>query len=121
MSALAKKMTLIICALLSIFLIAAALYYRSLSFLPFAYGALLGTAVSILKVILLDRAVDRAIDMEKKRAGNYVNLQHFLRLSLTAGVLILGAVFPAISLWGVVAGVFAYQLSMYALKFSPNS
>ena len=121
MSAIAKKMMRILCILLFVLVAAAVLYYRSFSFLPFALGALLGTAVSAGKVLLLDRAVDKAIAMEKKKAGSYITLQHILRLVLTAGVLVLGAVVPAISLWGVAAGIFAYPISMYVLKYSPHA
>ena len=121
MSAIAKKMMRILCILLFVLVAAAVLYYRSFSFLPFALGALLGTAVSAGKVLLLDRAVDKAIAMEKKKAGNYITLQHLLRMVLTAGVLISGAIIPVISLWGVAAGIFAYPISMYVLKYSPHA
>lgn len=113
---LAKKMILTICVLFLIFAAISAGYYRSLSCLPFILGLVAGTIASVIKVMLLSRTVDKALEMEKEAAGRYVNIQHFLRLLLTASVLLLGALVPAISLWGVVAGVFAFQISVYVMK-----
>lgn len=122
LSELAKKMILSILVISSICIIASAIYYRSLDFLPFVIGVFLGSAVSIAKVFLLERAVNNALKMEQKRAGNYVSLQHILRLLLSGAALLLGAIVPQISLWGVAAGVLAFQLSIYNIKFmSKNS
>lgn len=117
LSNLAKKMvsTILIiamaCVLLSI------IYYRSLKFFPFALGVFLGSAVSITKVLLLERAVDKAITMDQVKAGIYVSMQHVLRLLLSGIALLLGAVVEQISLWGVVAGILAFQLAVYYVNF----
>lgn len=117
LSNLAKKMvsTILIiamaCVLLSI------TYYRSLKFFPFALGVFLGSAVSIAKVLLLERAVDKALTMDQVKAGIYVSMQHVLRLLLSGIALLLGAVVEQISLWGVVAGILAFQLAVYYVNF----
>lgn len=117
LSNLAKKMvsTILIiamaCVLLSI------IYYRSLKFFPFALGVFLGSAVSITKVLLLERAVDKALTMDQVKAGIYVSMQHVLRLLLSGIALLLGAVVEQISLWGVVAGILAFQLAVYYVNF----
>ncbi|MGI5935875.1 MAG: ATP synthase subunit I [Oscillospiraceae bacterium] len=116
LSEVAKRMILTIGILTLLFIAAAAVYYRSPDCLPFVFGALLGSATSIAKVILLERAVDRALGMEKDRAGNYVRLQHLLRLALSGAVLVLAALVPNISLWGAVAGILSFQISLYTLK-----
>jgi hypothetical protein len=120
LSALAKKliMTILIIAVDSI--LGSVIYYRSLAFLPFLFGVLLGSAVSIAKVLLLERAVDKALTLGAKQAGNYIGFQHLLRLLLSGVVLVLGALAPQISLWGVVTGIFAFQLSTYNLKSMSN-
>ncbi|NLV86097.1 MAG: hypothetical protein GX025_02590 [Clostridiales bacterium] len=115
---LAKKMILIICVLMLIFMAASAIYYRSLACLPFIYGCLLGGALSSYKVILLDKTVDKALGLEQSTADNYVKLQHLLRFFLSAAVLVAAALVPAISLWGAVAGVFSFQLSLYVLRLT---
>ncbi|MGF7145198.1 cell division protein FtsX [Anaerotaenia torta] len=115
---LSKKVTLTICILTPILILASALYYRSLSCLPFIWGALLGAAVSIAKVFLLERAVNQAVNMEKKTASGYIQLQHLLRLLLTGAVLMLAALVPAISLWGAAAGIMTYQIGIYLIRFT---
>jgi len=120
LSALAKRMVMTILVIALVCILGSVLYHRSLAFLPFRFGVLLGSAVSIVKVLLLERAVDRALTMEAKQVGSYVGIQHLLRLLLSGGVLVLGALVPQISLWGVVAGILAFQLATYNLKPSPN-
>ena len=100
----------LICILSSI------IYHRSLDFLPFLFGAILGSVISIAKVFLLEHSVNKALKMEQKTAGNYVVLQHVLRLLLSGGVLLLGALVPQISLWGVVAGILAFQVAVYNVR-----
>lgn len=112
-SNLAKRMTRTILIISVLFIVASVIYYRSLAFIPFLLGTLLGTAVSIWKVFVLEQAVDRALAMDKKKAGNFVGLQQLLRLFITGIVLLLGAVVPQISLWGVAAGIIAFQLALY--------
>ena len=116
----AKRLTIAILAITLVCVVIAAMYYRSRAFLPFMFGALSGGAVSVLKVFLLERAVDKALTMEKHRAGTYVSWQHLLRLSITAAALLIGALVPGISLWGVAAGILAYQISLYAIKFTSS-
>lgn len=89
------------------------IYFRSLEFLPFLWGVFIGAAVSIYKVILLDKAVDKALTMDAKQAGNYVTLQQILRFILSAVALVIGATVPQISLWGVVLGILSFQAAIY--------
>lgn len=112
-SPLAKRMIIIIVGIAALFVVASFVYYRSLAFLPFLLGTLLGTGVSIWKVFVLERAVDRALGMDKKKAGNYVSLQQLFRLFVTGVVLFVGAVVPQVNLWGVAAGIMAFQLALY--------
>lgn len=121
MSNLAKRMIFTILVISLICILASAIYYRSLDFLPFMLGVILGSALSILKVFLLERAINNVLEMKKNKAGSYVSLQHMLRLLLTGVVLFIGAVVPQISLWGVVAGVFAFQVAVYNIKFTSKN
>lgn len=117
-SQMAKKMMNGILLLTLLSLVIAVLVYRSLAVLPFVYGLLMAVAVSLVKVLLLERAVNRALTMEKNKAGLYVSVQHLLRLALSAVPLLIAALVPAINLWGAVVGIFTYQLSLYILKFT---
>lgn len=116
LSHLAKRMIFTIIIISVICTILSVVYYRSLEFLPFLFGIILGSGLSIYKVLLLEKAVDKALDMENKRAGSHVAINHMLRLLLSGLALFIGAIVDQISLWGVVAGILSFQLSLYSLK-----
>ncbi|MGI6562579.1 MAG: ATP synthase subunit I [Clostridia bacterium] len=118
LSDLAKRMIWTILIIGFVFIIGSVIYYRSLDFLPFFFGVSLGSVVSIVKVFLLDNTVNKALSMDKTGAGKYVSLQYFIRFFLTGVVLYIGAVVPDINLWGVAAGVIAFQLATYGIKFA---
>jgi predicted PurR-regulated permease PerM len=121
LSEIAKKMVYAILVISLVCIIASIIYYRSLGFLPFLFGVLLGSVCSILKVFLLDRTVDKALAMDRNEAKNYTSLHHLLRLLISAVVLIIGVLVPQISLWGVVAGIFAFQLAAYSVRFTTKA
>jgi|SRR5699024_453425 len=121
LSDLAKRMVFAILIITFIGVLSATIYHRSLDVLPFLYGAILGSTVSIIKVFLLEHAVNKALEMGQKKAGNYVTIQHILRLLLSGVVLAIGAIAPQISLWGVVTGILAFQIAVYSLKNTPKT
>jgi len=113
----AKIMLRCIIVIFAALVIGAAIYYRSFECLPFVLGAFLGCAASVIKVIMLSKAVDKALTItEPVKAGNYIRLQHLLRLALTAAALIIAALVPFINLWGAVAGILSFSISSYGLK-----
>ena len=120
MSDIAKRMLLVVGALWLLLVGASAAYYRSRDFLPFALGALLGVALNVAKILMLDRVVKNAVRMDEARAGGYIRLQHFLRLMLTGLVFVLAALVPFISLWGAAAGVLTLQVALFFAKRFPN-
>jgi len=91
---------------------------RNFSILQFALGALLGIAASVVRVIILDKTVQKAVNMEKDKAANYVRLLGFVRLILAGLVLLLAALVPFVNLWGAAAGILSHQIAAYSLKFS---
>ena len=121
LSAPAQKMIWVLLASLPLLTGGAAVFYRSWAFLPFAGGALLGAALGIAKVVLLDRAVKKIAAMDAARAGNYARAQSFLRFLLTALVLAVPAFanrwgLPIGVFWGAAAGVLVYQLAVYSMR-----
>ena len=116
LSDVAKKMIKVICISLLALVAASAAYYRSMSFLPFAIGASLGAGHNVLKIGMLDRAVEKSMAMEAKKARNYMLVQYFLRFSLTALVLIFSALVNFISIYGATAGVLTYQIAAFTIK-----
>lgn len=118
---IAKKMIFVLCILLVIIIVASVIYYRSFAFLPFAAGASIVVALNIIKVIMLDRTVDKALTMtERKDASGYMRLQYFLRFILTGAVLVFAAVSPDdyVSLWGAVVGIFTMPIAAYYMKIA---
>jgi len=111
-----RKMIAAIGILAAVFIAASAVYYRSAECLPFVYGTLLGSAVSVLKVIMLARAVGKSLSQDTQAAANHVRLNHLLRMFISGAVLVLAALVDAISLWGAAAGVLSFQLALYVLK-----
>lgn len=101
----------LVCILVSI------AYYRSLKFIPFLLGVILGIVASVVKVFLLDRAVDKALKMEKKQAGKYIYFQNLLRLFVSGLALIIAVLVPQINLWGVAIGVLAFPFASYGENF----
>ena len=119
LSGIAKKMVWVIAALSLVCMIAGVIYYRSLSALPFVLGVLLGAGVNVVKILLLERAVARAVDMEEKSGANYIRVQYFLRFLFTGAALALAAIAPdhILSLWGAVAGIFTFPIAAHSLRF----
>lgn len=117
-SELAKRMISTVLIIGLICILGSVIYYRSLGFLPFFFGVILGSIISIIKVFLLERAVDNALSMEQNKAMAYVSIQQLLRLVISGVPLFIGAVVPQISLWGVFAGIMAFQIAIYNIKFT---
>ena len=116
LSGIAKRMILILSVILLLLIAASLVYYRSLAFLPFALGALLGTAANIAKVFLIENAVNKTVGMAAEKGGNYIRLQNFLRFLLTGTVLVAAAFIPFVSLYGAAAGILGYQVAALFLK-----
>ena len=119
LSKLSKKMIQMTGLAALVFMLAGAVFYRSLAAVPFALGVFFPAALNVFKIILLDRTVKKVIEMDDPNRGkNYVRMQYLLRYFLT-GVLLLviGLIHtrtdpPVISVWGAVAGIFTMQLSV---------
>lgn len=85
--------------------------------LPYALGLALGCALSVTKILLIERALNQCADMEGKQATSYAQFQYVLRLGLTlavlAAVVVLRDVF---GLFGAILGILSLQISAYAAK-----
>ena len=117
LSDVTKKMILVIGLLLILTSVAGIFIFRSIESLFFALGALLGAALSVYKVITLDRMVASAQGKDEWALKKGVHFQYFLRFFLTGVVLALGIFLPFLNLWGVVAGVFFLPLAAVSMKF----
>ena len=82
---------------------------------PYVVGLLLGCLLSLSKVVLLERSLERSSEIgEEKQAKNYAHLQAILRYFLTIAVM-LSAVFfrQVVGVFGVVLGILSLQPAAY--------
>ncbi|NLJ95083.1 MAG: ATP synthase subunit I [Clostridiaceae bacterium] len=113
---MAKNMILIILVISGIFISLALIFLHSLNVGSIILGIILGSAVSIIKVILLKRSINKVFNEKQDQAKAYTGLQYLLRFALTAGILVVGALVPQINLLGVIAGVLSFQLATYIVQ-----
>ena len=117
LSGTAKRMMMVVLVLVALSIIASAVYYRSFAFLPFAAGALMGGGLNVVKILLLNRLVERTVAGDAGVTVRSVHAQFFLRFILTIAVLLTAALLPFISLWGAAAGVITFPFAAYSMKF----
>lgn len=85
--------------------------------IAYAKGIIFGTVFSILKLLLLERTINKSLDMSKSGAQNYARAHYMLRYLLTGVVLAVGALEPSISLLGVIIGIFCMRPAVYAATY----
>ena len=117
-SAISKRMMLVISLSSIVLLIAAIAYYRSMAFVPFALGLLIGSGFNVWKVIALENTLQKAVLQQK--SANYIQIHVFIRFILTGLLLVLSAVVPFISLYGCAAGIMTYQIAAFSIKSFEN-
>jgi len=72
-----------------IIIIIGVVFYRSLAAIPFGLGVIVTSILNIYKIRMLERTVQKVINMEdKESAKNVVRLRYLLRYSLTGIVLV---------------------------------
>ena len=111
----ARRMLALIAAQALVIIVLSVVFFRSMEFLPFAYGVLLTCALNCVKVLLIERTVQKTVTMQSGGLA-FGWGQYMLRFLLTGAVLVLAALSPYISLWGAVAGIFTFQVSAYMLR-----
>jgi len=87
--------------------------------LPFVAGAALGCVLNTGKVILLKRAVLKAVERDAHGARLHLQVSYFLRLMLTLAVLLVAALSPNeyVNVMGTVIVLLTWPLAMYSMKF----
>ena len=82
---------------IGVFFISKPLYY--------AFGIILGTALSAARFLLLEKALNKSVDMAPADAQNYIRLQYFLRMAVITVVAIIAAKVKYIDLLGFIIGL----------------
>jgi len=82
---------------------------------PFSAGIALGCAVSVVKIILLEKSIKLTIDMgEKSKAAPVGGLLYIARFAMTGAALVAAFVFPgAFGRLGTVLGIVSMKLAAY--------
>lgn len=82
----------------------------------FIYGIVLGSLFSIIKVVLLEQTINKAVTFDEKSAQGYMRSMYTLRYFLTGGVLLLSATNSSIDLFGTIFGIISLQFAVYLNK-----
>lgn len=107
----------IIMIMLALFLISAGVGTMFVSEpIAFMMGLLFGTVFSIIKMILLEKTLDKALEMSSEKAVNYTRIHYVLRYFLTFGV-ILVATTRNMDLVGVAIGILLSTPAVYIMQF----
>jgi len=91
-------------------------FFEGFGALLFAVGALLGCALSALKVYLLDRTVSKSLTLEAQDAKNYIGVHVFIRFILTGVVLAIAIFIDPVALWGAALGILTLQISAFSIR-----
>ena len=115
-SDIAKKMLTIIGISVVLLVIGSIIFYRSTACLPFIYGVILGAVTNIIKIIMLDITVKTIPTKGVDAVGRYVVVQNYIRLLLTAAIVVAAIYIPFVNHWGTIAEILMYRLAIYGLK-----
>lgn len=83
--------------------------------LYYAFGIGLGTVISIARMILLERALNKSVDMSPVDAQNYVRLQYSMRMFGVIAVALIAIKVQQIDIVGFVIGILLVQPSVYIM------
>lgn len=79
----------------------------------YGLGILLGYALSCIRLVLLEKSLNKSVEMEKESASNYARLQYMVRYFLTLAILIVVAVTDVASLLGTLIPLLLVQPAVY--------
>ena len=129
LSLTSRKMILVICisalimAAIGIVVCLAVSSIDSMQALYFPLGVILSSALNVCKVILLERAIQKTLDMDDPKAGsNYIRVQYLLRYFLSGVVLVAAGLItkyadpPFINIIGALVGIFTMQISVIIVR-----
>ena len=85
--------------------------------ISFFIGALAATAISVLKIILMERSIVRSVDMDAKGAVVYARAQYAMRYFMTIGVMVAVASFSTAALYGAIAAMLAMPFASHAMRY----
>ena len=118
--AVAGKVIQVIVVLSILIAVGGAFYFRTVEdAAPFAAGVAMAMAVNITKVLLLKKANESSLAKDQHSAKIHLQYTYFLRLILTAAVLVAAALIPDnyVNLFGAAFGIFTLHVSFYSMRY----
>lgn len=118
----AKRLLISLAGVLAVLLVAGEgvilLLWRFESPLPFLLGLLVGGALSASKVILLEKSLQKTLNMDEKQAENASRAYFLGRYALTIAVLAVVVLLRQyVGIIGCAAGIVAMQIAVYVTNF----
>lgn len=80
-------------------------------------GIVAGTIISVLKVIMLYKTLDKAVDMSPEDAKNYTRTRYTFRMVLSIVLVIVAIKIPYVNVIGVIVGLLLVQPAVYIVNF----
>ncbi|MFV0504134.1 MAG: ATP synthase subunit I [Lachnospirales bacterium] len=94
------------------------LAFGNVPFINYQLGLAFGTIYSAIKIILLEKTLEKAVKLNPADAQNYVRVQYIVRYTLTFIALIVAALIKPLDLLGAILGILSLQLATYIAGFS---
>ena len=107
--------------ILILFLIAILGIFFVKAFIAYLLGLFLGTFLSVIKLLLLARAINKSVNLEPHDAKNFMTAQYVLRYFLTSVALFFVITNKNISTIGFIIGLLSLQISAYLTGFRKKS
>ena len=114
MSYTCKKLSTVI-AVLGLIALVVGLFFAS-NKIYWIVGIVLGTVASLGKVYMLERTLDKAVDMDPKNANNYTRANYTMRL-VSVVIVVLACIVEQINVVGVLIGLLLVQPAAYITNF----
>ncbi len=111
------KQIIISIAALGIIAMGIGIYFAD-NILYWVLGIAAGTAISMLKVIMLERTLDRAVDMPPEDAKNYTRSRYTFRMILSIAAVVVAIKLPWFNVIGVIVGLLLVQPAVYIVNFT---
>ena len=107
MSDTCKKLSTVI-AVLGLIALVVGLFFAG-NKIYWIVGIVLGTVASLIKVYMLERTLDKAVDMDPKNANNYTRANYTMRLVVSVVIVVLACIVEQINVVGVLIGLLLVQ------------
>lgn len=111
MSDTCKKLSTVI-AVLGLIALVVGLFFAG-NKIYWIVGIVLGTIASLIKVYMLERTLDKAVDMDPKNANNYTRANYTMRLVVSVVIVVLACLVEQINVVGVLIGLLLVQPAAY--------